>query len=208
MQWSNNIIPESTLRKIKMELTKDQYECIVSFLPVQRGNAHLKLASVRCHILYAAEHGCKWRKLLSRFGRWHTFRIRINFRSKSGGLDRVFEHSRKERFVRIRLEAVSMDSTIVTAHLDGTSARKGCPQAADKSCEGSTTKLRLVTEDARTAEFEDFRGQGPRGRPLLRRRPDGPSGGGPERPEPQRRELLPPRTGPQGHEALYCSWRR
>ena len=39
-------------------------------------------------------------------------------------LDRVFEHLQREQIVRIKLEAVSMDSTIVKVHPDGTGALK------------------------------------------------------------------------------------
>ena len=49
-------------------------------------------------------------------------------------------------------------------------------------------KARHGNEEQVREAFEDFRGQDPRGRPLFRRRPDGPSGSGPERPEPQHRQ--------------------
>ena len=41
---------------------------------------------------------------------------------KERGLDRVFEHLQKEQLVRIKLEALSLDSTIVKVHPDGTGA--------------------------------------------------------------------------------------
>ena len=71
-----------------------------------------------------AEHGCKWRGLPKRFGNWHTIYTRMNRWSKNGVLDRVFEYLQRERIVRIKLEAVSMDSTIVKVHPDGTGALK------------------------------------------------------------------------------------
>ncbi|MBB6593516.1 transposase [Ralstonia solanacearum] len=40
-------------------------------------------------ILYVAEHGCKWRGLPARFGRWHTIYTRMNRWSRNSGLDRV-----------------------------------------------------------------------------------------------------------------------
>ena len=55
-------------------------------------------------------------------------------------------------------------------------------------------KARHGNEEQVREAFEDFRGQDPRGRPLLRRRPDGPSGSGPERPEPQHRQPPLPRA--------------
>ena len=39
-------------------------------------------------------------------------------------LDRVFEHLQRVQIVRVKLEAVSMDSTIVKVHPDGTGALK------------------------------------------------------------------------------------
>ena len=107
-----------------MELTEAQYEHIAPLLPVQRGNVRVSNLQVLNAILYVAEHGCKWRGLPSRFGRWHTIYTRMNRWSKNGVLDRVFEHLQKEQLVRIKLEAVSMDSTIVKVHPDGTGARK------------------------------------------------------------------------------------
>ena len=75
-------------------------------------------------ILYVAEHGCQWRGLPPRFGRWHTIYTRMNRWSKTGVLDRVFDRLQKEQLVRLQLEAVAMDSTIVKVHPDGTGARK------------------------------------------------------------------------------------
>jgi transposase len=75
-------------------------------------------------ILYVAEHGCKWRGLPKRFGRWHTIYTRMNRWSKSGVLDRVFTELQRAQIVRVRIEAVSLDSTIVKVHPDGTGALK------------------------------------------------------------------------------------
>ena len=55
-----------------MELTQGQYELIEPHLPVQRGNVRIPNLQVLNAILYVAEHGCKWRGLPERFGRWHT----------------------------------------------------------------------------------------------------------------------------------------
>ena len=71
-----------------------------------------------------AEHGCKWRGLPKRFGNWHTIYTRMNRWSKSGVLDRLFEEMQHAQIVRIRLEAVSLDSTVVKVHPDGTGALK------------------------------------------------------------------------------------
>ena len=60
-----------------------------------------------------AEQGCKWRGLPKRFGPWHTIYTRMNRWSKSGVLDHVFERLQREQVVRIKIEAVKLDSTIV-----------------------------------------------------------------------------------------------
>ena len=107
-----------------MEITQEQYERISSCFPVQRGNVRVSNLQVLNAILYVAEHGCKWRGLPARFGRWHTVYTRMNRWSKNGVLDRVFERLQREQIVRIRLEAVCMDSTMVKVHPDGTGALK------------------------------------------------------------------------------------
>ena len=110
-----------------MELSQAQYERIAPHLPVQRGNVSLSNRQVLNAILYVAEHGCKWRGLPARFGNWHTIYTRMNRWSKNGVLDQVFEHLQREQIVRIKLEAMSMDSTIVKVHPDGTGALKRRP---------------------------------------------------------------------------------
>ena len=107
-----------------MELTEAQCERIAPLLPTQRGNVSLSNLQVLNAILYVAEHGCKWRGLPKRFGNWHTIYTRMNRWSKNGVLDRVFEHLQRERMVRIKVEALGLDSTSVKVHPDGAGARK------------------------------------------------------------------------------------
>ena len=71
-----------------------------------------------------AEQECKWRGLPQRFGNWHTIYTRMNRWAKSGVLDSIFEKLQREQIVRIKIEAVSLDSTIVKVHPDGTGALK------------------------------------------------------------------------------------
>jgi len=107
-----------------MEITEAQYEQIADCLPTQRGNVRLKNLDVLNAILYVAEQGCKWRGLPKRFGNWHTIYTRMNRWSKRGVLDRLFERLQQAQIVRIRIEAVSLDSTIVRVHPDGAGALK------------------------------------------------------------------------------------
>src|SRR6201998_1774831 len=107
-----------------MEITDAQYRLIEHCLPIQRGNVSLSNLQVLNAMLYVAEHGCKWRGLPKRFGRWHTIYTRMNRWSKSGVLDRVFTELQRTQIVRIKIEAVSLDSTVVKVHPDGTGALK------------------------------------------------------------------------------------
>ncbi len=107
-----------------MEITEAQYQQIEHCLPRQRGNVSLSNLQVLNAFLYVAEQGCKWRGLPKRFGNWHTIYTRMNRWSKSGVLDRVFETLQHARIVRVKIEAASLDSTIVKVHPDGTGALK------------------------------------------------------------------------------------
>ena len=76
----------------------------------------------------------------------------MNRWAKNGVLDRVFEHLQREQIVRVKLEADSMDSTMVKVHPDGTGGvKKNGPQSIGKSRGGWTTKIHMVAADARTA---------------------------------------------------------
>lgn len=107
-----------------MELTQEQYLRIESCLPRQRGNVNHSNLQVLNAILYVAEHGCKWRGLPKHFGNWHTIYTRMNRWAKAGVLDRVFTKLQEEQIIRIKIEAVSLDSTTVKVHPDGTGALK------------------------------------------------------------------------------------
>ena len=107
-----------------MEITAEQFALIQHSLPIQRGNVSLSNLQMLNAILYVAEHGCKWRGLPKRFGNWHTIYTRMNRWSKSGVMDRVFEELQRSQVVRIKIEAVSLDSTSVKVHPDGTGALK------------------------------------------------------------------------------------
>ena len=107
-----------------MQITEEQFQRIEGCFPVQRGNVRISNLDVLNAILYMAENGCKWRSLPERFGRWHTIYTRLNRWAKAGVLDRVFTALQEEEIIRIRLEALSLDSTIVQVHPDGTGAEK------------------------------------------------------------------------------------
>ena len=157
-----------------MEITPEQFTHIESCLPRQRGNVKLTNLQVVNAILYVAEHGCKWRGLPERFGNWHTAYPRMNRWAKAGVLDRMFAELQKHQIVRIKIEAVSLDSTSIKVHPDGTGAlKKNGPQSIGKSRGGWNTKIHMVAADDRTAvAFSLSPGQAhdaPAGRVLLER---------------------------------------
>ena len=90
-------------------------------------------------ILYVAEHGCKWRGLPKRFGNWHTIYTRMNRWTKAGVLDRMFEELQRAQVVRIKIEAVSLDSTSIKVHPDGTGALKKTAHKPSESPEADGT---------------------------------------------------------------------
>jgi len=108
-----------------MELTHEQFRIIEPLLPKPRGitgGKHVDNLDALNAMLYVAEHGCKWRGLPGRFGNWHTIYTRMSRWAKSGVLERVFTEVQRRRIVNVRLEAVSLDSTVVRVHPDGTGA--------------------------------------------------------------------------------------
>jgi len=110
-----------------VEIGEAQFQRIESELPRRRGNVRVSNLRFLNALLYIAEQGCKWRGLPRRFGPWHTIYTRMNRWSKNGALDQVFERLQKEQIVRIKIEAVKMDSTLVKAHPDGAGALKKPP---------------------------------------------------------------------------------
>ena len=48
----------------------------------------------------------------------------MNRWAKSGVLDRVFSELQRQQIIRVKVEAVSLDSTAVKVHPDGTGALK------------------------------------------------------------------------------------
>lgn len=110
-----------------MELSRQQFDRIADCLPRQRGNVSLTNLKLINALLYVVEHGCKWRGLPKHFGNWHTIYTRMNRWSKAGVLDRVFARLQAEQILAIRIECVSLDSTTIKVHPDGTGALKKRP---------------------------------------------------------------------------------
>ena len=156
-----------------MEITPEQFAKIEHCLPTQRGNVSLSNVQVVNAILYVAEHGCKWRGLPKRFGKWHTIYTREP-------LDEVWRARPDVRGVAEGAGCTHQDrSGLVGLHEHQGSSRrhgrskKNGPQAIGKSRGGWNTKVHMVAADARTAiTFSLSPGQAhdaPEGRALLSR---------------------------------------
>ena len=107
-----------------MKITSADFKVIEKLLPKQRGNVSITNLQVLNAILYVAEHGCKWRGLPKRFGNWHSIYTRANRWAKQGVLDTVFTALQENNVINIQVEHVSLDSTAVKVHPDGTGALK------------------------------------------------------------------------------------
>lgn len=107
-----------------MEITTSNYKQIEHLLPKQRGNVKIPNIQVLNAILYVAEHGCKWRGLPKKFGSWHSIYTRANRWAKNNVLDKVFEALQDSDIINIQVDEVSLDSTSVKVHPDGTGALK------------------------------------------------------------------------------------
>ena len=122
-----------------MELSREQYDRIKDCLPRQRGNVRVGNFVLLNALLYALEHGCKWRGLPGFFGPWHTIYTRLNRWSKKGVIERVFTRLQEEQILSIRIEVASLDSTSIKVHPDGTGARKKTGRSPSARAEGAGT---------------------------------------------------------------------
>lgn len=107
-----------------MKITSEEFNLIKELLPKQRGNVTISNLQVINAVLYVAEQGCKWRALPKKFGNWHTIYTRMNQWAKHGVLDEVFSRLQANDIINIQVEHISVNSTAVKVHPDGTGALK------------------------------------------------------------------------------------
>ena len=83
-----------------------------------------------------------WPALPKRFGKWHTIDTRMSRWAKAGVLERAFERLQQAQVVQIKIEAVSLDSTSVKVHPDGTGAptRKAVRRLSASPVAGGTPR--------------------------------------------------------------------
>jgi transposase len=105
-------------------ITEEQYELLKPYLPIQRGNVKISNTTLINAVLYVAENSCKWRALPKEFGNWHTIYTRLRRWAEKGVLERLFEALQQHHLIQINVECLSLDSTSVKVHPDGTGALK------------------------------------------------------------------------------------
>ena len=107
-----------------MQLTQEQYDRIKHLLPVQRGNVKIDNLTFLNALIYMCENGVKWRRMPEHFGHWHTIYMRFSRWTEKGVMLRVFQAFEEVLMVDIDLSVLSLDSTCVKVHPDGTGALK------------------------------------------------------------------------------------
>jgi transposase len=107
-----------------MEITREQYERIKPYLPVQRGHVEINNDIMINAILYIVENGCKWRAVPKWFGKWNSVYQRCRRWNQKGVLKRLFEGLQKEQILSVRIEILALDSTSLKVHPDAHGALK------------------------------------------------------------------------------------
>jgi len=124
------------------QLTRQQYNRIKAVLPVQRGNVQIPNLQFLNAILYVAASGCTWRQLPEKFGNWHTVYVRMRRWADNGVWPRVLEALQSELNISLDVTALSLDSTSIKVHPDGTGAlKKAVPRPLEKVVEGAIQKF-------------------------------------------------------------------
>ena len=114
-------------------ITPQQYDQIKDVLPVQRGNVTIQNMDFLNAILYIAENGCKWRKIPTEFGAWFTIYRRMRRWADNGVWPRILEVLQTKLNISLDVTALSLDSTSIKVHPDGTGAlKKTAPKPSEK----------------------------------------------------------------------------
>jgi transposase len=107
-----------------MKINQAQYDKIKHILPTQRGNVTIDNLTLINALLYILENGCKWRRLPSEFGYWHAIYMRFSRWVKNGVIEKMFKELHVQNILRIKSDALMMDSTTIKVHPDACGALK------------------------------------------------------------------------------------
>lgn len=106
-----------------MHLSDQHYEAIAPYLPVQRGNVAINNRVFLEALLTVVKTGMQWRELdEKRFGKWNSIYRRANRWAKNGILQGVFLELQRKGIITVGI--LSLDSTSIKVHQDGTGALK------------------------------------------------------------------------------------
>ena len=107
-----------------MKMTKQPFEKIKHVFPKSRGSVQIDHFAMINILLYVVENGCKWRALPKEFGNWHTVYMRMRRWAENGVLFHLFEALQNELNFHVDTSALSLDSSCIKVHPDGTCALK------------------------------------------------------------------------------------
>jgi transposase len=105
-----------------MEMTQEEFDGIKHLLPIQRGNVEVENLTFLRALQYMAENGCRWRALPKHFGKWYTIYQRFRRWITKGVFDRIEKAQQLQALDIKRIKALSLDSSYVKVHPDGTGA--------------------------------------------------------------------------------------
>lgn len=107
-----------------MTWTSAHVDRLRHLFPKPRGTVKIDDLLFLQALQYIAENGCRWRALPEQFGQWFTIYRRFRRWIALGVFDRI-EKELQSQAVDIKgIKALSLDSTYVKAHPDGTGAPK------------------------------------------------------------------------------------
>ena len=107
-----------------MKLTEEQYKQIEEVFPRARRRATISNLEILNAVIYALENGCKWRCLPKEYGNWNTVYVRLRRWSRKGILQKAFMLLQEKGIIQISVQIISLDSTSIKVHPDGTGALK------------------------------------------------------------------------------------
>ena len=105
-------------------MTKEQYRQIEDIFPRARRKATISNLEILNAVIYVLENGCKWRCIPKEYGNWNTIYVRLRRWSRKGILQKAFMHLQEKGIIQISVPIISLDSTSIKVHPDGTGALK------------------------------------------------------------------------------------
>ena len=107
-----------------MSWTAEDIARIKHLFPKPRGTVEIDLLTFLQALQYIAENGCRWRALPKVFGNWGAIYQRFRRWLKLGVFDLIEKELQSQAISIKGIKLLSMDSTYVKVHPDGTGASK------------------------------------------------------------------------------------